>query len=383
MELKAILELEDRYQLSTYSKLPISLERGRGSYVFDSDGKRYLDMYGGHAVASTGHCHPEVVRAIQEQAESIIFYSNVVYHSARSRAAAKLIDLAGAPYHQAFFANSGSEANENALKLARAVTGRVEVLSTTGSFHGRTYGSLSATGIDSYRNYLNAPVPGHRILPWDRVADEVSTSTAAVLLEPIQSMSGVIELPVEALQAIYGACRKNGAVLIFDEIQTGIGRTGTFLYANQLNIRPDLISLAKGIASGFPVGALLVSEKIAKQVRKGDLGTTFGGGPLACAAMEATLKVIEQEDLPANAHLMGLKIVDGLRRLEVVEEVRGQGLLLGIRFRNRSASEVHRFLFERGILSGTSDDPSILRIMPPLTLSSAEVEEFSSALESL
>lgn len=383
MELKAILELEDRYQLSTYSKLPISLERGRGSYVFDSDGNRYLDMYGGHAVASTGHCHPEVVRAIHEQAESIIFYSNVVYHSARSRAAAKLIDLAGAPYHQAFFANSGSEANENALKLARAVTGRVEVLSTTGSFHGRTYGSLSATGIDSYRNYLNAPVPGHRILPWDRVADEVSTSTAAVLLEPIQSMSGVIELPVEALQAIYGACRKNGAVLIFDEIQTGIGRTGTFLYANQLNIRPDLISLAKGIASGFPVGALLVSEKIAKQVRKGDLGTTFGGGPLACAAMEATLKVIEQEDLPANAHLMGLKIVDGLRRLEVVEEVRGQGLLLGIRFRSRSASEVHRFLFERGILSGTSDDPSILRIMPPLTVSSAEVEEFSSALESL
>lgn len=383
MDLKAIFELEDRYQLSTYAKLPVSLERGTGSYVFDSDGNRYLDMYGGHAVASTGHCHPEVVRAIQEQAASLVFYSNVVYHSARSRAAAKLIDLAGPPYHQAFFTNSGSEANENALKLARAVTGRVEVLSTTGSFHGRTYGSLSATGIDSYRNYLNAPVPGHRILAWDQVADAVSSSTAAVLLEPIQSMSGVIELPVEALQAIHAACQKSGAILIFDEIQTGIGRTGTFLYANQLNIRPDLISLAKGIASGFPVGALLVTEKIARQVRKGDLGTTFGGGPLACAAMEATLQVIELEDLPANAHLMGLKIEDRLRRLETVEEVRGRGLLLGIRFRDRSAKEVHRFLFERGILSGTSDDPAILRIMPPLSLSSAEVDEFSTALESL
>lgn len=375
-------QLEDRYQLRTYAKIPISIERGEGSYVYDAGGAAYLDFYGGHAVVSTGHCHPRVVRAIQEQAGRLIFYSNVAYNSARARAAAKLLELAGSPYHQVFLANSGSEANENAIKLARAATGRAEFLSLTGSFHGRTYGSLSSTGIAKYTHYLNTPVPMHRSLEPEEVAAEIGEDTAGVLIEPIQSMGGVREISASVLGRIQEACRKHGAYLIFDEVQTGVARTGTFLYLSQVGVQPDMVTLAKGMASGFPAGGLLVTEALASGVKSGDLGTTFGGGPLACAAMEATLSVIQEENLAENAARMGSYIREKLQEVEGIREVHGRGLLLGIRLKTE-ARTIQRALLEKRVLTGTSLDPHVLRLMPPLTITRQDSDVFLNALLSL
>jgi acetylornithine/succinyldiaminopimelate/putrescine aminotransferase len=367
---------EDRYQLKTYAKLPLVLDRGRGCYVYDQDGNEYLDLYGGHAVVSTGHCHPRVVEALRTQAEEILFYSNVVYSSVRARAVKKLMEFAGPPYWQAFLANSGSEANENAIKVARALTGRTDVLSLSNSFHGRTYGSLSSTGVSHYAEYLNTPVPGHRILDLQEVADAVDSDTAAVLLEPIQSMGGVEEVPEQTLHQIHDACRSHGAFLIFDEVQTGVGRTGSFLYAGTGGIYPEMVTLAKGIASGVPASALLVTREVAEKVRSGDLGATFGGAPVSCAAMEATLEVLEEEDLIRNAARIGSYLRQELETLPWVAEVRGRGLLLGIKIQGGTAKDLGRFLRASRILTGTSSDPSVLRLLPPLVLGRKEADAF-------
>ena len=371
-----VKETEDRYQLKTYAKLPLVLDRGRGCYVYDQDGNEYLDLYGGHAVVSTGHCHPRVVEALRTQAEEILFYSNVVYSSVRARAVKKLMELAGPPYWQAFLANSGSEANENAIKVARALTGRTDVLSLSNSFHGRTYGSLSSTGVSHYAEYLNTPVPGHRILDLQEVADAVDSDTAAVLLEPIQSMGGVEEVPEQTLHQIHDACRSHGAFLIFDEVQTGVGRTGSFLYAGTAGIYPEMVTLAKGIASGVPASALLVTREVAEKVRSGDLGATFGGAPVSCAAMEATLQVLEEEDLIRNAARIGSYLRQELETLPWVAEVRGRGLLLGIKIQGGTAKDLGRFLRASRILTGTSSDPSVLRLLPPLVLGRKEADAF-------
>lgn len=377
------MEREDRYQLNVYAKLPIVIDRGEGCYVFDQQGRRFLDLYAGHAVTSTGHCHPRVVEAVSRQLHELIFYSNATYSTVRARAVEKLIQLSE-PYYQAFLVNSGAEANENAIKLARALTGRTEVISCRGSFHGRTYGSLSATGIDHYREYLNTPVPGHTVLAATNIADHVSTATAAVLIEPIQSMGGIVVLPRETLAEIERACHDKGALLIFDEIQTGVGRTGgAFLYSQKLGVRPDLTSLAKGIASGYPAGALLLTRDVAAQVKKGDLGTTFGGNPAACAAILATLAVIEEEHLLENVTDVSQYLLQQLKGLSTLEEVRGDGFLVGISLHARTAKEIQKGLFERGILAGTSYDPNVLRLMPALTLGRTEVDEFIGGMQSI
>ncbi len=375
---------EDRYQLQTYAKFPLFIEKGEGCYVYDQEGTQYLDLYGAHAVASTGHCHPHVVQAIQEQAAQLIFYSNVSYNRARARAVKKLLEMAGEPYYQAFLVTSGSEANENAIKLARATTGRREVISLSGSFHGRTYGSLSSTGIPKYLDYLNTPVPMHRILPAAGVAAAVSEKTAAVLIEPIQSMGGMQEIPLDCLSQIQEVCQDHGALLIFDEVQTGVARTGSFLFSGHLKIHPDMVTLAKGIASGFPAGALLVTEKLARTVRSGDLGSTFGGGPLGCAAMEATLEVIEREELAKHASLMGVYLKEALAGIDHVEEVRGRGLLLGLKLGEKmTAKELQGALLEKHILAGTSMDAQVLRLMPPLVLKRSEADLFVEAVKTI
>lgn len=376
---------EDRFQVQSYAKWPLAVERGEGCWVFDSDGNRYLDLYGGHAVVATGHCHPRIVEAIQQQAAQLIFYSNVVYNSQRGRAVKKLVEAAGLPYTQAFLANSGSEANENAIKLARGLTGRKEIISIAGSFHGRTYAALSSTGIEKYSKYLNTPVPHHTILPIEQVAERITDQTAGVLIEPIQSLYGVRVLPVAELRRVSDKCREQGALLMFDEVQTGIGRTGRFLYSGVESIFPEVVTLAKGIGSGFPASAVLVTEQIARQVKSGDLGTTFGGGPLACAAIEATMDVIAEERLLDNARDIGSFLQEQLRGIPLVAEVRGAGLLLGIRMNPPydQAKTVRQALFEKSILTGTSDDPAFLRLMPPLTLSREQAEILVAAIRSL
>ena len=369
-------------ELPTYTRWPIELARGEGSTVWDTSGKSYLDLYGGHAVAATGHCHPEVVRAIREQAGKLLFYSNVVALPLRARAAEAIAAQAPAPLSKVFFVNSGTEANENAMRLARRATGRTEILSFGGGFHGRTADAISAAGLAKYRE-LGAPnVPGHRIVPFgDLAAAEVALdeTVAAVLIEPIQSLAGVITAKASYFQALRRLCDERGAKLIYDEVQTGFGRTGTFFFAGRHGVVPDLVCLAKGIGSGFPMGAVLVSDEVAAPVKPEDYGTTFGGGPLACAAAEATVRVIEEEGLLANVRAGSQRLREGLSRLAAVREVRGEGFLLGVAL-DRPGKPVRGALLERGFLVGGSDLPDVLRLLPPLVLTAEEIDRFLEAM---
>jgi acetylornithine/succinyldiaminopimelate/putrescine aminotransferase len=381
--METAIEIEERFQVATYKKFPFVIERGEDVWVYTTDGERYLDLYGGHAVVATGHSHPAVVAAIARQAERLIFYSNLVYNDARARAAQKLVEIAPEPLTRAFFCNSGTEANENALKIARKLTGRIKVISFEGGFHGRTPGSLSATGLAKYREGVSPLLEGHVYAPFansEAVRGLIDDQTAAVILEPIQSMGGVRMGSSDFYQSLREACDRVGAMLIYDEVQTGMGRTGEFFLAGRYGVVPDLVTLAKGIASGVPMGAVLMSEQIAAGIKTGDLGTTFGGGPLACAALEATIDIIRREQLLENVRSNSEYLFAKLRSLAVVEEVRGLGYLIGIVFKGGSAKPYQQALLDRRIITGLADDTSVLRLLPPLTLRQTEIDMFIEAL---
>ncbi len=385
MDDAAIRAAEDRTLLATYAKFPVSLATGRGAWVTDTAGKRYLDLYGGHAVALTGHCHPRMVAAIREQAERLLFYSNAVYLDVRARAAEALARFLPEGM-RAFLVNSGTEANEAALKTARMVTGRPGVVAMEGSFHGRTLGALSATGLPPYREKAGPLVPGTVFVPFGderALAGAVGEDTAAVILEPIQSMAGVREAPPDYYRAAREICTRAGALLILDEVQTAPARTGARFYGEHPGVLPDLVTTAKGIASGVPCGLLLAAAPVAERVREGDHGCTFGGGPLASAALAATLEVIEEEELTENAARMGELLAGGLRAVPGVTEVRGRGLLLGAVL-DRKAKPVRQALLERRILvSTTPGDDRVLRLLPPLVLGPDEVDVFLDALRAV
>ncbi len=378
-------EREGTAELPTYTRWPVALIRGEGSTVWDTSGKSYLDLYGGHAVAATGHCHPEVVRAIREQAGKLLFYSNVVALPVRARAAQAIAAQAPPPLSKVFFVNSGTEANENAMRLARRFTGRTDILSFDGGFHGRTADAISAAGLAKYREMGKPNVPGHRLAPFgDLAAAEAALDedVAAVLLEPIQSLAGVVTAPASYFQGLRTLCDERGVQLIYDEVQTGFGRTGTFFFAGRHGVVPDLVTLAKGIGSGFPMGAVLVSEEIATTVKPEDYGTTFGGGPLACAAAEATVRVILEEGLLGNVRAGSHRLEQGLAGLARVREVRGEGFLLGVAL-DRPARPVREALLERGFLVGGSDLPDVLRLLPPLVLTAEEIDRFLEAVREI
>ena len=385
-QLENLIDLEEQYQVATYKKFPFVIERGQDVWVYTSEGDRYLDLYGGHAVVSTGHSHPRIVKAISDQAARLIFYSNLVYNDARARAARKLVEIAPAPLSKAFFVNSGTEANENAMKIARMLTDRVKIISFEGGFHGRTPGSVSATGLAKYRENVFPLLEGHVFVDFGNVASVESLldeETAAVILEPIQSMGGVRMGEPEFYQALREMCDQVGAMLIYDEVQTGMGRTGEFFFAGVHRVVPDMVSLAKGIASGVPMGAVLMTDAIAGEIKTGDLGTTFGGGPLACAALEATVDVIRDERLLENVRENSEYLFEELRKLPMVEEVRGLGYLIGIKFRSGNAKPYQQALLESRIITGLSDDPSVLRLLPPLTLRRPEIDLFLDALRQI
>jgi len=367
-------------ELPTYTRWPIALVRGQGSTVWDEDGKSYLDLYGGHAVCATGHCHPRVVEAIAAQARELMFYSNVVRLPIRTRAAEAILAHAREPLSSVFFANSGTEAVENALRLARRSTGRTDVVTFEGGFHGRTADAMSGAGLAKYRELAKPNVPGHRIVPFndlEALTAALDDTVAAVLLEPIQSMAGVIAGEPDYLRAVQSACYRSGARLVYDEVQTGFGRTGSFFYAGKQGVVPDLVALAKGIGSGFPMGAVLVSAEIAKGVHAEEYGTTFGGGPLACAAAEATVRVIEEENLLDRVRDGSTRLRNGLRQVGAVREVRGEGYLLGVAL-DRPAKPMREALLARGILVGGCDLPDTLRLLPPLVLTEEEIDRFLS-----
>jgi len=315
---------EDQFQLATYKKMPITAERGEGVWLYSSNGDKYLDLYGGHAVAGTGHCHPHVVNAIRKQAGELLFYSNLVYSDARARAAEKLVSIAPGALTKAFFCNSGTEANENAMRMARMATGREKIITFSGGFHGRTADAISATFLGKYRELGRPNVPGHLQAEFgniDSVRELADETVAAIMLEPIQSMAGVRMAHPDFYRSLRALCDDRGIVLIYDEVQTGVGRTGEWFFAGSAaggGVVPDIITLAKALGSGVPVGACLVADTIASYIKENDLGTTFGGGMLAMAGVTATLEAIENDRMLAN-----VKSVEAYlrRRLAEVDEV--------------------------------------------------------------
>ena len=383
--IKDVKEFEEQYQLATYKKMPIVAERGEGVWVFTSDGERYLDLYGGHAVAGTGHCHPHVVAAIKKQADELLFYSNLVYSEARAKAAQKLISIAPDTLTKAFFCNSGTEANENAMRMARMATGRENVITFSGGFHGRTADAISATFLGKYREIGKPNVPGHLQAEFgdiDAVRGLADESVAAIMLEPIQSMAGVKMAELLFYPALRELCDERDIVLIYDEVQTGVGRTGEWFFAGSAagdGVVPDIVSLAKALGSGIPVGACLVTEKIASHIKENDLGTTFGGGMIAMAAVTATLEAIEEDAMLANVRAVEAYLRERLQEIEQVVKVRGRGFLLGLEFADK-AKPVHEALLERRIITGTSSDPNVLRLLPPLCLTEADADVFVDGL---
>lgn len=371
---------EARVHLQTYARQPLTLVSGRGCWVTDDAGREYLDLVAGIAVDVLGHAHPAIAEAVSRQAATLVQVSNLYYTLPQLELAEALV--ARSPFDRVFFTNSGTEANEAALKLARrhgAERGAHEVVSLTGSFHGRTFGSLAATGQPKYQAPFAPLPPGfHHVPPNDITAleDAVTDATCAVLLEPIMGEGGIHPLSDAFLVAARAACDRVGALLILDEVQTGVGRTATFFAFEQSPIVPDAVTLAKGLAGGIPIGALLVREAAAS-FKVGDHGTTLGGNPVSCAAAVATLGVIDDEDLMTNARDRGAQFVDGLAPLladGALLEVRGRGLMLGLetaspiaREATAAARDVH------GLLINATSERTI-RLVPPLNISATEVE---------
>lgn len=376
---------EDNFQVTTYKKMPIAVVRGEGSWIWTSEGDKYLDLYGGHAVCATGHSHPDVVAAIAAQAKKVLFYSNLVYSDIRAAAAEKLVSVAPDSLSTVFYCNSGTEANENAMRMARMATGRENVITFTGSFHGRTADSISATFLGKYREMGRPNVPGHLCAEFgdiDSVRAIADKDTAAIMLEPIQSMAGVREADPQFFRDLRELCDELGIALIFDEIQTGVGRTGEWYFAGSEaagGTVPDIVTLAKSLGSGVPVGACLVNSRVSGHIKENDLGTTFGGGMLAMAAVLATLTSIEADGMLANAMAVESRVRDGLRSSNTIKQIKGRGCLLGIEF-NEKCAPVHSRLLEQKIITGTSSDPLVLRLLPPLNTKLEEIDLLIEAL---
>ena len=382
IDAQAVMAQETTAQLNTYAKLPIVAVRGEGIMLYDAEGRAYYDFYCGHAVTLLGHCPPRVVAAIQEQASRLIFYSNIVYNDVRAAYAERLVGAAPEGYGQVFFCNSGAEANETALKLSRKFTGRPTIIAMEGGFHGRTMGALAMTANPKYKAGYEPLLPGVQFVPFgdlEALSNAMNEDVAAVFIEPIQSIAGARMAGASYYRGLRELCDRWGSLLVFDEIQTGLGRTGTMWAGEHWGVVPDIITLAKAIASGVPMGATLVASRIAETVHIDEHGSTFGGGPLACAAAAATLDTILDENLAEHAAAMGDLLKEKLGWLPHVKCVRGMGLLLGLVL-DVPAKGVQTAALEKDIILGTSGDPNVLRIMPPMCVTAADVDHLAHVL---
>ena len=386
MIFEEIYNLEEQFQVATYAKMNIAVETGKGAWIWTSEGEKYLDLYGGHAVCATGHLHPHVVEALKNQAEKVLFYSNLVYSEIRAKAAEKLVSIAPESLTKAFFCNSGTEANENAMRMARFATKREKIITFSGGFHGRTADAISATFLGNYRNLGKPNVPHHVCAEFgntESVKSLADDETAAIMLEPIQSMAGVTEAEPNFFRELREICDEFGIILIFDEVQTGIGRTGNWFFGGSLLadfVEPDIITLAKSLGSGVPVGACLVNEKVSKHIKINDLGTTFGGGMLAMAAVLATIEAIENDKMRSNITEIENHLRERLKEIESVKNLRGKGGLLGIEFAE-NCKPIHAKLLENKIITGTSSNPNVLRLLPPLCVKTEEIDLLIDVLE--
>ena len=368
-----------------YAQWALDVVGGEGVHLVTGDGRRILDLYGGHAVAALGYSHPRWQAALEAQARALPFQSNAVPLAVRERAATRLARFAGLGLDTVFFVNTGAEANENALKLALRLTGRSKVVAIEGSFHGRTAaaGAVTWGAAAKWYGFPRAPFDVEFVPRGDLAAIEriVDADTAAVIAEPVQGVAGAVDLGAPFLRALEARARAVGALVVLDEVQCGMGRTGHPFAANLHGLSPDMVTTAKALGAGFPCSALLMVDRVASQLRTDDLGTTFGGGPMACALVEAVVDIIESEGLLANVRARAAQIRDTCITGPVTS-VQGAGLLCGLRTR-RPAKDVQRELLERGILAGTSADPHVVRILAPYVLEASHVEQLAGVLASL
>ncbi len=364
-----------------YPVFPIEPVSGSGCHVFDSRGTKYLDLYGGHAVISIGHNHPLYTATIKKQLEKLPFYSNSIINSLQSEVAGKLGTLSGCEDYQLFMCNSGAEANENALKLASFLNGRKEMISFSNSFHGRTSAAVNVTDNVKIQAPINQTFTSH-FVSWENM-DNIhkllfSKRICGVILEAIQGIGGVYEADVAKLEIIADWCKQTGTMLIMDEVQCGFGRSGQFFAYQNTSIQPDIISMAKGMGNGFPVGGILIHPHIKPSY--GILGSTFGGNHLACAATLAVLEVIEKEDLVQKAGNMGNYIKAHFRNIDGLQEIRGRGLMIGLEFAKPVQDLRKKLLLEHHIFTGSAKNPNTLRILPPLNINTGEIDFFRNVL---
>jgi predicted acetylornithine/succinylornithine family transaminase len=359
---------------NTYARFPVEFASGSGCVLVDSSGVEYLDFLSGVAVCNTGHCHPHVVAAIQEQAGRLMHVSNLYWNAPMVRLAERL--CARSFGSSVFFCNSGAEAIEAALKLVRKARPRGDIVVFHGAFHGRTYGALSATPQESKQAPFAPLVPGFRpIVPTvEAVRAAVDSQTAAVLMEPVLGETGVHPLPDELLRAAREACDEVGAALVFDEVQTGMGRTGTLWAHERSGVVPDAMTLAKGLGGGFPIGALVIGERLADVFAPGDHGSTFAGGPLACAAANAALDVLDDEALLARVRELGERLSEGLRELPGVVDLRARGLMAAIDLETDAPELARRALVEQRLVVNATG-PRTLRFLPPLVVEEEQIDD--------
>jgi acetylornithine/LysW-gamma-L-lysine aminotransferase len=376
------MNVEDQNLSNVYQKFPVKIDRGKGTRVWDTSGKEYIDCMGGYGVALIGHCNPRVVEAIKNQVEKLIVCHMSLYNDTREHFLRKMKDIAPQGLNQIFFSNSGAEAVEAALKFSRRYTGKPGIISMSGGYHGKTFGALSVTYSEKYRKPFMPLLEGIKFLPYTttQIEDAIDDNIGAVIVEPIQGETGIILPPEGLLQHMREVCTKHGIVLIFDEIQSGLGRTGKMWAGEHWKTIPDIMCLAKGASGGVPIGLTLSKPEIVKTLRVGEHSSTFGGNPLACAAGAATIDALKEDKLVENAANVGTYFRDGLLALKekhiVVREVRGKGMMLALELR----FDVRNLLLDglrRGLLMLYSGK-NILRLLPPLVM---DKETISAALE--
>jgi len=378
----SIFEVEDRHTSGAYPKRPLALVRGDGSQVRDAEGRTYLDMTSGQGVVLLGHSHPRIVEAVQRQAERLITCPEIFYNDQRALLAERLSGHTPEGLTRFFFCNSGTEAVEGALKLARLLTKRKAIIAAQRGFHGRTMGALSATWNPKYRNPFQPLVPEVMHIAYDdlEAADRaIGDSTAAVLLEVIQGEGGVYPGSPEFLRGVRDLCSSRGALLIFDEVQTGLGRTGSWFACQGLDITPDVMCLGKGIAGGLPMGVVCWRDSLGP-MQEGSHGSTLGGNPLCCAAALTTLEVLTEAELPARSKEVGGRLLEDLRALNhpLVRDIRGRGLMVGLDLRKR-VTPVLKGLMARGVLALPAG-PTVLRLLPPLVVRQTELDRVRQAI---
>lgn len=371
---ESIVEKDKNYVMQTYTRQPIALESGKGSVVRDINGKEYIDCVAGIAVNNVGHCHPRVVEAISKQAEKLIHVSNLYYTDVQAQLAEELVGITG--MGRAFFCNSGTEAVESAMKLARVTTGKTEFIAAEHSFHGRTMGSLTVTHKSVYRTPFEPLVQGEKFVAYNdaqAIRDSITKDTAAVIVEPIQGEGGINVPSDDYLREVREICDENELLLIFDEVQTGFGRTGKWFCKDHSGVKPDIMTMAKAIGGGFPMGAIVARDGIS--FGKSQHAATFGGGPLACAASLASIGAIRDEKLADRAAKMGEYFMERLNSLELdnITEVRGKGLMIGVEI-DRPCADIVDIARENGVLLNCTSE-KVIRIAPPLVITKEQINK--------